>query len=68
MKGVSENVVSSLKDGIITEEILNHKEITQCFIPGLYELQHAIELPSYTFTLARDTQPNHLPLPQPLPY
>ena len=71
MKGVSENIVSSLKDGIITEEILSHKEITQSFIPGLYEPQHAIELLSHTFTLAplsRDTQPNHLPLPPPLPY
>lgn len=60
MKGVSENMVSSLKDGIITEETLSHKEITQCFIPGLYEPQHTIELLSHTFTLAPlslDAQP-----------
>ena len=60
VKGVSEDLVSSLRDGIITEEILSHKELTQCFIPGLYEPQHAIELLSHTFTLAplsREIQP-----------
>ena len=60
VKGVSEDLVSSLRDGIITEEILSHKELTQCFIPHLYEPQHAIELLSHTFTLAplsREIQP-----------
>ena len=52
VKGVSEDLVSSLRDGIITEEILSHKELTQCFIPGLYEPMHAIELLCHTFTLA----------------
>ena len=57
---IAEDMVSSLKDGIITEEILSHKELTQCFIPDLYEPQHAIKLLSHTFTLAplsRDVQP-----------
>ena len=49
----SEDMVSFLKDGVITEEILSHKELTQCFIPDLYEPQHAIELLSHTFTLAQ---------------
>ena len=49
--GITQKHVSSLKDGIITEEILGHKELTQCFIPGLYEPQHAIELLCHTFTL-----------------
>ena len=60
VKGVSEDLVSSLRDGIITEEILSHKELSQCFIPHLYEPQHAIELLSHTFTLAplsREIQP-----------
>ena len=60
VKGVSEALISSLRDGIITEEILSHKELTQCFIPHLYEPQHAIELLSHTFTLAplsREIQP-----------
>ena len=58
--GIAHKHVSSLKDGIITEEILGHKELMQCFDPGLYEPQHAIELLCHTFTLAplsRDVQP-----------
>ena len=58
--GITQKHVSSLKDGIITEEILGHKELMQCFVPGLYEPQHAIELLCHTFTLAplsRDVQP-----------
>ena len=75
VRGISENMVSSLKDGIVTEEILSHKELTQCFIPDLYEPQHAIELLSHTFTLAllsREFQPtsdtSHVPATsQPIP-
>ena len=58
--GIAQKHVSSLEDGIITEEILGHKELMQCFVPGLYEPQHAIELLCHTFTLAplsRDVQP-----------
>ena len=58
--GITQKHVSSLKYGIITEEILGHKELMQCFLPGLYEPQHAIELLCHTFTLAplsRDVQP-----------
>ena len=58
--GIAQKHMSSLKDGIITEEILEHKELMQCFDPGLYEPQHAIELLCHTFTLAplsRDVQP-----------
>ena len=72
---IAEDMVSSLKDGIITEEILSHKELTQCFISDLYEPQHAIELLSHTFTLAplsREIQPtsdtSHVPATsQPIP-
>ena len=52
VKGISQELVSSLRDGIITEEILSHDQLTQCFIPGLYEPRHAIELLGHTFTLA----------------
>ena len=58
--GIIQKHVSSLEDSIITEEILGHKELMQCFVPGLYEPQHAIELLCHTFTLAplsRDVQP-----------
>ena len=51
--------VSSLQDAIITEEMLSHSELSSCFIPGLYEAQHAIKLFCHTFTIAplsRDQQ------------
>ena len=57
--GISGELVSSLRDGIITEEILRHKQLTQCFIPGLYEPCDAIDLLCHTLTLAplsRDIQ------------
>ena len=50
--GIPGKLVSSLRDGIITEEILGHKQLIQCFIPGLYEPCDAIELLCHTLTLA----------------
>ena len=50
--GIPGNFVSSLRDGIITEEIISHKQLTQCFIPGLYEPCDAIDLLCHTLTLA----------------
>ena len=50
--GIPGKLVSSLKDGIITEEILSHEQLTQCFIPGLYEPCDAIDLLCHTLTLA----------------
>ena len=50
--GIPGKLVSSLRDGIITEEILSHKQLTQCFIPGLYEPCDAIDLLRHTLTLA----------------
>ena len=44
--------VSSLQDAIITEEMLSHSELSSCFIPGLYEPEHAIKLFCHTFTIA----------------
>ena len=52
LKGVKSKLVESLRDGIITEEILYHKELTNVFIPGLYEPQDAIELLCHTLSLA----------------
>ena len=51
-KGVTDDLISSLRDGIITEETLCHDTFKKCFIPDLYEAQHAIELLCHTFTLA----------------
>ena len=52
LQGVPAMFVSSLKDGIITEEIFCHKELSSLFVPGLYEPQHAIKLFCHTFTIA----------------
>ena len=52
LKGVTENLISSLRDGIITEEILSHQHLSKCFIPNLYETHHAIGLLCHTLTLA----------------
>ncbi|CAI8022964.1 Ras-related protein Rab-8, partial [Geodia barretti] len=59
VKGIAQELVSSIRDGIISEEILSHEQLAQCFVPDLYEPQHAIDLLSHTFTLAplsRDVQ------------
>ena len=59
LRGVSEELTTSLRDGVITEEILSHKLLSKCFIPDLYEPHHAIDLLCHTFTLAplsRDSQ------------
>ena len=50
--GIPGELISSLRDGIITEEILCHKQLTQCFIPCLYEPHDAIDLLCHTLTLA----------------
>ena len=52
VRGIPGKLVSSLRDGIITEKILSHKQLTQCFIPGLYEPCDAIDLLCHTLTLA----------------
>ena len=52
IKGIPGKLVSSLRDGIITEEILSHKQLTQHFIPCLYEPCDAIDLLCHTLTLA----------------
>ena len=59
VKGIAHELVSSIRDGIITEEILSHEQLAQCFVPDLYEPHHAIDLLSHAFTLAplsRDVQ------------
>ena len=43
---------SYLKEGIITEEMLSHDELSTCFIQGLYEPSHAIEILCHIFMLA----------------
>ena len=52
VRSIPWKLASSLRDGIITEEILSHKQLTQCFIAGLYEPCDAIDLLCHTLTLA----------------
>ena len=50
--GLSEKFSLYLKEGIITEELLSHNELSSSFVPGLYEPYHAIKVLCHTFTLA----------------
>ena len=52
LKGYPANLASSLRDGIITEEILGHELLSKCFIPNLYEPHHAIEMLLHNFNIA----------------
>ena len=52
LQGFPAKFVPLLRDAIITEEMLEHNELSSCFIPGLYEAQHAITLFCHTFTIA----------------
>ena len=52
LKGYPANLASSLRDGIITEEILGHELLSKCFIPDLYEPHHAIEMLFHNFNIA----------------
>ena len=66
LKGVTKELLSSLRDGIITEEILSHQHLSKCFIPNLYEPNHAIDLLCHTLTLAplsREPQPKSANIP-----
>ena len=50
--GILVHIADSLKNGIITEEMLSCDEFSACFVPGLYGPHQAIELSCHTFTLA----------------
>ena len=52
LKGVTEELATSVRDGIITEEILSHEHFSKCFVPDLYRPRDAIDLLFHTFTLA----------------
>ena len=52
VKGIKPELSESLRDGIITEEILRHDLSLKCFIPNLFEPRHAIDLMCHNFTLA----------------
>ena len=70
LKGFPAKFVPLLKDGIITEEMLNHKELSFLFIPGFYEPSHVIKLLSHTFNIAplsHDIQQTKKELLQPMP-
>ena len=52
LMGVTEELATSVRDGILTEEILSHEHFSKCFVPGLYGPRDAIDLLFHTFTLA----------------
>ena len=52
LQGFPAKFISSLQDGIITEEMFNLKELSSLFVPGIYECHHAIKLLCHTFTIA----------------
>ena len=52
MEGFPAKFVPLLTDGIITEEMLSHKELSSLFIPGLYQPSHAIKLLLHTLNIA----------------
>ena len=51
MEGFKARFVPLLTDGIITEEMLSHKELSSLFIPGLYQPSHAIKLLLHTLNI-----------------
>ena len=51
-QGFPAKYAALLKDGIITEEMLCHESLSACFIRGLYEPCHALELFCHTYTIA----------------
>ena len=51
-QGVPGKFARLLKDGIITEELLNHDQISPHFKKGFYEVKDAIKLFCHTFTIA----------------
>ena len=42
--GLPASYTVSIKNAIITEEMLQHESLSECFIQGIYQPQHAIEL------------------------
>ena len=52
MRGIKPRLMSLLKDGIITEELLSYDQISPHFVKGFYKVKDAIKLFCHTFTLA----------------
>ena len=52
LKGVTMRQVTSLREGIISEELLSHEELSKWFIPGLYEPNDTISFLCHTLTIA----------------
>ena len=52
MEGFPAKFVPLLTDGIITEEMLSHEELSSLFIPGLYQPSHTIKLLLHTLNIA----------------
>ena len=58
LKGITMRQATSLRDGIISEELLSHEELSKWFIPGLYEPNDTISFLCHTLTIAPlDSEP-----------
>ena len=51
ISGLPAKYSALLEKGIISEEMLHHKSLKKCFVPGIYEPQHAIELFCHLYTI-----------------
>ena len=49
---ITKDDINSLPEGIITEDLLKHKDLADIFVPGLYEPYHAIDILKKFFILA----------------
>ena len=52
ISGLPAKYSALLKKGMISEEMLHHKSLEKCFIHGIYEPEHAIELFRHLYTIA----------------
>ena len=65
LPGLKAKYVRFCNEGIITEEMLRDcKSLSDCFIPGIYESQHAIKLFRHIYTIAQLSNEEPLGLSQ----
>ena len=66
-QGFPAKYATLLNDGITTEEMLCHANLSVCFIDGLYEPRHALKLFCHTYTIAHLSNERHLNVKTALP-
>ena len=66
-QGFPAKYATLLNDGIITEEMLCHANLSVCFIDGLYEPRHALKLFCHTYTIVHLSNERQLNVKTKLP-